>query len=529
MTELRYSAGAAVALVAVLQGCQCSEPIPTTFFRELAYAPDGRSLILSANDGVYLAHPPSNTPHKATDRECRGPSGLSPSCARSSADGRRIALLTAAGATGGEGSGYDLDEIAVNGAPGIPAEPASEVALSRVAKGVLDAAFSPDGKELVWARAGEAADTIAIEHQGPSGAAELVHAIPLAGGTSGPLETVAIGSWGVAYPRSIAQDVELWYRPFDGRTALSLGILPSSCQGAGFRGCVRSSGDGSTFAWQGKDGGVFHVFLEQKEVDLPLGSGYGFAFSRSGAFMLRMEAMPSASVTRVDTAGVVRRVADAASGELSSDGESIAYLKVESKALGTARLFVGASRNAGRDQDYGAFESPARHPVAPRAMGLLDVEHVFSGDGRFVLVTARGEEAGTAKVIAVNVDTAESKPLASLACDRCCDPSPRGALLVCAPALADAPSGPLGLDLYDLSTGLKTRVADAAVDAQLLADGSGVAVLDYPGKGLPELRVATGDGRVTSLGSALRFAASPTVPELAVISVLGSLSVRALP
>lgn len=524
----RVEASPAVALLWALACSGCSNPMPTTIFRELAYAPGGATLVLAANDGVYVAHPSTASPIRATDRACAGPAGPSPSCARMSADGRRVALLTAKkGASGG----FDLDEVQGNGSPGIPADALSQVSLSRVASGVLDAAFSPDGAELVWARASAAEGAIALDRLSPSGAAaaELVHAVPVEAGAERPLGAFAVGNYGVAYPRPNGGIVELWYQPFDGGPAQELGGLPQGCAGTGFSACVTRSPDGSSFAWQERDGGIFHLFRGQREVDLPLGGGFGVAFSRSGSFLLRMAGTPAgASVTSADTAAVVRRIWDAASAELSSDGESIAYLKVDSKAKKTARLFVGASRHEGADQDLGAFEAPAVHPMVPQALGSLEVAHALTGDGRFVIVTAKGDEAGSAKLVAVEVDTGAQRELGSLACTGCCTAAPAGALVACAPALADA-TGPVAVDLYDPATGLKTAAADAAVDVQPLADGSGVAVLNYPSRSLPDLRVVTRDGRVVSLGTALRFAASPSKPELAIIDVLGKLSVRDLP
>ncbi len=517
---------AAVALGWALALSACKY-LSTTVFRQLTYAPGGATLVLSANDGVYLAHPTSDSPIRATDRDCAGPGGQALSCARMSADGRRVALLTAAkGASGG----FDLDEVQGNGSRGIPADALSEVSLSRVASGVLDADFSPDGAELVFAQAGDADGVVSLKRLAPLGAAvELVHAVKVEAGAERPLAAASVGSFGVAYPRPNAGAVELWYQPFDGGQAQALGTLPLGCSGTGFSGCVTRSPDGASFFWQEKDGGVFHLFREQKQVDLPLGAGYGLAFSASGSFLLRMEGTPAgASVTSADTAAVVRRVWNAASGELSSDGESLAYLAVESQAKNTARLYVGASRHGGADQDFGVFEAPAVHPMATQAMGSLDVVHTFTGDGRFVIVTAKADDSDSAKLVAVEVDTGVQRELGTLACNACCSVAPAGALVACAPGLAGA-TGPVAVDLYDPATGLKTAAADAAADVQPLSDGSGLAVLNIPTGQLPDLRVVTRDGKVTSLGTALGFAASPTAAELAVIDLLGKVSAKVLP
>jgi hypothetical protein len=528
MMRATRKASSAAALLWASCSAGCSTPTVTTFFREVAYAPGGASLVLVANDGVYVAHPPSATPRRATDRACAGPARSRLSCARMSADGRRIALLTAEKSARGV---FDLGEVQGNGGRGIPAEDLDDLKLLRVASGVLDAAFSPDGAELVWARAGAAEGTIALERLSPSGAAvELVHAIPVVAGADAPMGAAVLGTYGVAYPRPNGSAVELWYQPFDGGPAQGLGTLPEGCAGTAFSRCLTRSSDGSSFSWQERDGGVYHVFRGQKEVDLPLGTGYGLAFSRSGAFLLRMAPTPSgASVTSVDTAAVVRRVWNADSAELSSDGESIAYLTVDSKAKNTARLFVGASRHEGVDQDFGAFEAPDVHPMVPQALGVLDVVHAYTGDGRYVIVTAKGDEPGSAKLVSVEVATGEGRALGALSCSGCCMTAPAGALVVCAPALASGGSEPVAVDLYDPATGQRAPAADAAIDVQALADGSGVAVLNMPSGRLPELRVVARDGRVVSLGIAVGFAASPKSQELAIINELGNLSVEPAP
>ncbi|MFN7135830.1 MAG: hypothetical protein ACK4N5_27430, partial [Myxococcales bacterium] len=267
-----------------------------------------------------------------------------------------------------------------------------------------------------------------------------------------------------------------------------------------------------------------------QELVLPLGRGYGFGFTRTGNFALRMDLFPEAAhVQAADTAAVVRTVVPASSAQLSSDGESIAYLRTVSENSGTARLFIGPTRQKDLDHDYDVFEPAQVHPLARMNVGLGDIEHVFSGDGRFVVVNAKGSTDKTAKLISVTAGTSERVELDELSCDTCCFPAPEGSSFVCLPTLTPQPTAPLPIDLYDLQTGKKTRVTDKAVALDFIYDGSGIGVLELKTSSSADLVIAAKDGTVKRVGSAVHFALSPTGPLVAYLSGSGGLTVRTLP
>ncbi|MGI5863028.1 MAG: hypothetical protein ACOX6T_13335 [Myxococcales bacterium] len=512
-----------VALLLALGACRCGDGTAlTTFFTDLRYTRDGRALVLEATDGLYAASPATDDPRRLTAEHCTSSTTYALDCVRVSPDGARVAALLRP-TTEGE---RELDIFELHQ---WRFEDLGEERASKVADGVIDAAYTPDGRELVWVRLNAYETGVAVYRLGPGEVEEeLIAAITLgAGDPADAMGTVVLTSFGVAYPRVIGKELELWLRTFDGEL-LDIGRLPVECAGTALAGCVFPSPDGTSLVWQEEKSGVIHVYRVHRQLDLPLGQGYGFAFSRSGAFALRMGYSPEAAyVQRMDTAALVRG-AEAISAELSFDGETLARLVVESKALGTARLFIGPSRQDGRDNDYGVFTGPPVRPLFGSSVGFAEIDHGFTGDGRYLVVAEKGEGEGMASLVAVNAFTSERLVLGELGCADCCVVAPEGALVVCLPAPSSSVNGAWSIDLYDPATGKRTRASESAIDVQPLNDGSGVAVQQYSGD-IPELLVVTKDGRSASLGATVRFAVSPTGPQIARINSLGSLEVGPLP
>ncbi len=510
-----------LALLLALGACRCGDGTAlTTFFTDLSYTPDGRALVLEATDGLYVASPPTDDPRRLTTEHCTGSTTYALDCVRMAPDGGRLAALLRPEPQGEvdlfELHQWRFDEL-------------GEERAGKVAYGVIDAAYTPDGRELVYVRPKADQTGVAVYRLGPGEVEEaLIPAITLGAGDPGEaIGTVVLTSFGVAYPRVVDGQVELWLRTFDGEL-LDIGRLPAECAGVSLAGCVYPSPDGTSLVWQEAKSGVIHVYRANRGLDLPLGQGYGFAFSRSGAFALRMGFSPEAAyVQRMDTAALVRG-AQAISAELSFDGETLARLVVESKALGTARLFIGPSRQDERDNDYGVFAVPPVRPLFGTSVGLAEIDHGFTGDGRYVVVAEKGEGEGMASLVAVNAFTSERQALGELRCSGCCIVAPAGALVVCTGEPSDAQSVGRPIDLFDPVTGKRTRTTERAIDMQPLNDGSGVAVMQYLGE-IPELLVVTKDGRSASLGDSVRCAVSPTGPQIARITSLGSLEVSALP
>jgi hypothetical protein len=512
---------AAAALLAVLSGCSCGgDESLTTYFTDVRFTPDGRALVLEANDGLYVAAPADEPPRRLNELHCETSAWRALDCVRVAPDGERIAALLAPQQVGGAQL-WELHLWPVRGEGG-----------GLVAGGVLDAAFSPDGGELIWVQPGALAGTAAIWRLGPGAVAEeLVSSFVLeVDDPARALGGVVVSSVGVGYPRQGNDGLELWFRGFDGRYS-DLGRPPKGCAGIRLASCVTVAPDGVSLVWQDEKSGVFHLYRAHQGVDLPLGFGYALGFNDAGTFALRMDYAPAAAyLQRVETGALVRGV-EAVSGELSHDGELLAYLQVESKPLGTVRLFVGLSRREDRDHDYGIFGTPPVRPLFGASMSLGGVDHAFSGDGRYVFVAARSESEAasqSAALVAVDANTSERRELGEIGCSGCCQVLPAGAALVCLPELDGAVSAPVAVDLYDPVTGLKTRASEGAVDVQPFYDGGGVGVLEYLGN-LPELKLVSKDGRAASLGTAVRFALSPTAPQLAVIGALGGVEVRPLP
>ena len=68
-----------------------------------------------------------------------------------------------------------------------------------------------------------------------------------------------------------------------------------------------ANADGSAVAWQDPKSGIIHAYRPLADLDLPLGVGYDFLFSRGGSTVLRLDYGPyQALVQRADTAVVVR-------------------------------------------------------------------------------------------------------------------------------------------------------------------------------------------------------------------------------
>jgi hypothetical protein len=512
-----------IALSLSLPACNCDSLLAV--FSDVAYTSDGRALVLEANDGIYVARPPTDGPQRATDRHCTDSPTHSLDCVRVSSNGRKLAVLSAPRVESGS-KVWDLELIGMGEASDGSNELEEPVS---VAAGVLDAAFSQDARELLWAKPGSAADTVDVYRRASDGSEqELAREISLGGASSSAaLEAIAISAWGIAYPRESEDAVEIWFKPFDG-DSYDLGRLRSDCAGPQFSRCLLAGSDGATLVWQEKDSYVIHAFRAQRQVDLPLGQGYGFAFTRTGSYVLRMNSAPdSANVQNLDTAVVARGIVGALSGELSADGETVAFLKHDSTVLGTSRLFVGASRQDGRDRDCGLFEESEVWPLVAQSMGKPGIDHSMTGDGRFVIVSTKASEEGYANLLAVDTDTCARRTLGAFACNRCCMAAPAGSMLVCLrPPGAGQSSSPI--DLYDPVSGTKTTAGEKVIDLKVLFDGSGVAVLDDRGS-IPEGFLATKDGRVVSMGSALRFALSPQAGQIALLSGLGRLSVGPLP
>ncbi len=524
MAHGRMPAVAVVALLIALQGCNCGkEPGLLAIYTDLTYTNDGRTLVLEATDGLYAAQPPTATPVRLSEMHCGFSKTKSLDCVQIASDGRRAAALINATAKDAPGTAALHLLTLPTGAGG------EGVSDQVIAQGVYGAAFSQDGAELVWGIPGEKSGTMALWRLGPAGGEAFIPEIALTQSEASAMKVVAVTPAGVAYPVASPDAAQLWFKPFDGRPQQA-GRLDLSCRGANFARCVVASSDGATLAWQDKDSGVLHVFRTERQVDLPLGQGYGLSLTRSGNLALRMDVSPdSANVQKLDTALRLRYVANAISGELSADGELLAYQTVDSEALKTSRLFVGSSRTDSQDHDYGVFTQTSLRPLLAGSVGNGAIEHSFTGDGRFVILAAKGPASTSADLISVNVETAEQTLLARYGCSGCCGVSAGGALLVCLPTVSNgSASGPAPVYIYDPFTGLQTQAASKAIDLQYIFDGSGVAVLDYTGE-YPEAVVAYKDGRVTNFGKSLRLALSPATAQIALLTATGGLSVQRLP
>lgn len=512
-----------------LEACECgSVPSVLTVFTDVVFTPDGRALVLEGLDGIYVSVPPTEPPRRATADHCSQSDTGSLDCTRVSADGSKVAVLSRPTRDGT----WSLSQFSIGEQEKKPRNPSpfTDTLPAEVATGVVDAAWSQDGGELVYARPGKDAGTIGVFRLAPGlEEEELVRSINLEKAPASLAgRAFIVTPWGVAYPRRTVDGIEVWFRPYDA-PLFNIGKVRPECGGARFRGCVLATPDGTSLAWQEKDTYVIHVYRTQRQLDLPLGQGYAFNFTRTGMVALRMDLSPdTANVQNVDTAAVVRTVVDAVSAELSPDGETLAYLRQESAFKASARLFIGPSRLEKKDREYDVFEPATIHPLVAQNLSRGNVDHSFSGDGRFLVVSAKNKDASKATLVSLNAGTSEKLELDSVACKDCCIAAPQGALLVCLPALNGEP-GPTPVDIYDLATGKKTAAADKAVDLKFIADGSGVVVLNYKSRTVTEALVVSKTGAVASLGTVARYSVSPVNGQVALLSYSGALTVTQLP
>lgn len=504
----------------------CDSPTLFTIFTALAYTSDGQALVLEATDGIYLASPPDDTPKRMghAKQGCEGAGQYSLGCARIAADGARIALLREMG----------------SGASGVPIwqlwlfeRGSGNSDGTRVAEDIVDAAFTPDGGELLWTKVGEDG-RIALFRLGDDGAEErVVEDIGLgdSDGASDALSALIITSAGVAYTLPGFTGLSLWFQPFGGRAPRELGVLDAACAGSGLTSCHALSHDGVTFAWQESNSSILQIYRSDADLRLPLGSGASFRFSRAGSRLLRF-ANRTAFIHRADTAAVVREIQGASAAQLSADGETLAHLAVVSSGMQTARLKVGPSRQSGSDSDLGLFTAPPHAALWTSVAGSGALPFSFTGDGRFVIAAIRAEAAqpgdDLTALIAVDVNTAEARVLDHPTCSQCCQVAAGGALVLCTPLDAESNGLRVGLDLYDPATGVRTRGADWLLSYRVNREATAVVLTDYSAD-TPELKVVTKSGQVISMGTAYQFALSPTDSQVAYVNRLGKLSVEDLP
>lgn len=512
----------------LLIGCEGERPT-FGFFSDLLYTADGRALVLEGNDGIYIATPPTATPKRVSERHCNESQTQSLDCVRISADGSRLAILSR---RHGDRTApvWDLHQFRIQDAEK-PLLPFKRIEPELVTEDARDAAWSHDGLTLVYAKPGPVQGTVGLFRLAPGNVEEeLVRAVDITNSSNSQGgSALVVTPYGVAYPRRTRDGVEAWFKPWDGKL-LNIGNLRSECGGFSFSLCLVALPDGSGLVWQDSKTFVLNVFRPQQELVLPLGRGYGFGFTQTGNFALRMDLFPDAAhIQQVDTAAVVRSVVPTLSAQLSSDGETIAYLQLESETTGAARLFVGPTREQGRDDDYDVFEPAEVHPLIGMNVGLTEIDHSFSGDARFVVVNAKGSNERNAKLVSVTVGTSERVELGEMSCTSCCMTAPQGSSLLCLPTLSANNQDPLPIDIYDLQSGKRTRVTERAVALEFIYDGSGVGVLELKTSSSADLVVAAKDGTIKRVGSAIRFALSPTGPQVAYISGTGALTVRPLP
>ena len=182
------------------------------------------------------------------------------------------------------------------------------------------------------------------------------------------MDAVIITSAGAAYAKDGFSGLSLWFRPFAPTEERELGVLPDLCRGSGLAGCYAISHDGVTFAWQEALSGILQIYRSDADARIPLGTGSSFRFSKAGSLLLRYSGK-SLFIHRADTGAVVRQIDSVSAGQLSGDGETVAFLNIDSLSLGTGTLAIGPSRQSGRDAVISAFapaESLSAPPVPPR-------------------------------------------------------------------------------------------------------------------------------------------------------------------
>ena len=504
----------------------CETPSLLTIFTALAYTSDGQALVLEATDGVYLASPPDDTPERlgGLEQGCEGDWQYSLGCARIAADGSRLALLREMASDAAGTTTWSLWTFGQN---------AGGTDGRRVARGVLDATFTPDSGELIWTELGEDGQ-VALLRLGDDGAGvPVIDAIGL-GETdsfSDSLSALVITSAGVAYTRRGLFGLSLWFQPFGSGAPRELGMVDATCEGTGLTGCHALSHDGVTFAWQEAQSSILQIYRSDADLRLPVGSGASFRFSRAGSLLLRF-ANRTTFVHRADTAAVVREVQGSSAAQLSNDGETLAHLAIVSSGMKTSRLKVGPSRQSDADSDHGVFTAPLTAPLRASVAGSGELPFTFTGDGRFVIAAVRDEStvpsSQSASIVAIDINTGESRTLDTLACAQCCQAASSGALVLCTPLDPESHGASVGLDLYDPATGQRTHGADSLLSYRVNREGTAVVLIDYAGDA-PELKVIAKSGEVVSMGTAYQFALSPTGNEVAFVNSLGKLSVEALP
>ena len=516
---------AALALTFCLAACD--SPTLFTIFTALSYTGDGQALLLEATDGIYLASPPDDTPKRmgSSKQGCEGAGQYALGCARIAADSARIALLRdmKSSASGTPTWNLWLFERGSGNSDG-----------TRVAEGVVDAAFTPDGAELLWTKAGEDG-RLSLFRLGPEGAEERVlEAIGLgeSDGDSDALSALIVTSAGVAYTLPGYLGLSLWFQPFDQRAPRELGAVAQACAGSGLSSCHALSHDGVTFAWQESESSILQIYRSDADLRLPLGSGTSFRFSRAGSLLLRF-ANRTAFIHRADTAAVVREVQGASAAQLSADGETLAHLAIVSSGMQTSRLRIGPARQSGADSDYGILTAPPMASLWASAAGSNALPFAFTGDGRFVIAaTAQADPAQAdrdqASLIAIDANTGEARVLDNLACSQCCQVAAAGALVLCTPLDPESSGLRVGLDLYDPATGLRTRGTDRLLSYRVNREATAVVLTDNSDD-TPQLKVATKSGQVISMGTAYQFALSPTESQVAYVNRLGKLSIENLP
>ncbi|MDR0966609.1 MAG: hypothetical protein LBM75_08965 [Myxococcales bacterium] len=523
----------AATLCLTMTTTACDIPSPFTIFTALAYTSDGQALLLEATDGIYLASPPDDTPHRLGDSQTpcdRAAGQYALGCARLAPSGDRLVLLR-----GKKEAAADASSAAPTWDLWLFGRGAGGGDGTRVAEGVLDATFTPDGAELLWIRLEPDGDgRPALFRLAEDGSeARVLDAIDLGerDDAAKALSALIITSVGVGHTRASFSGVSLWFQPFGGRAPRELGGVAAFCVGSSLSSCSNLSQDGVTFAWQESSGSLLQLYRGDIDVRLPLGPGVSFRFSRTGALLLRYVSK-TAYVHRADTAAVVRTLQNVNAAQLSADGESLAHLAVVSTGMQTSQLRVGPARQSDADGDYGLLAAPTFSPLWVSVAGSDALPFSFTGDGGFVIAAVDldpdlADEAGGA-LVAMDVRTSEARVLDELSCYQCCQIAQTGALVLCSPPDPTSLEPRVFLDVYDPATGLRTRGADSLIDYEVNRDGTAVVLTDYA-SGTPKLKVITKAGQVISMGTAYKFALSPTENDIAYINEYGKLSFKVLP
>jgi hypothetical protein len=522
------AAEAAWLLVAAssLAGCTCANPFFAAY-TDLVYSKDGSALILHSTAGIYVFRPGLDLGVvKATGRNCSQSKTYSLDCMQASPDAKRLSVL-------GDAVVLPVTEQVTFTLLDVRRSPGGGYDETEVATQVYSAQMAQDGSQVVYTRPSDQPQAIDLWHVGLDGTAtQIVYALPLGDGkVEEVISWIVVTPYGIAYPRLDADgsSIDPWFRPWD-RQGFQIGTLPKECAGTAFPYCVHANADGTAVVWQEKNGSVFHAYRPQADVDLPLGEGYAFSFSSGGSFLLRMDSPEIADIQNLQSAVVERAIGEVSQATLSTDGETLAWLSIDSKVRKTFELHVGLSRREGQDRSLGIFDQPPARPLLGGGIGEAPVGIALTGDARYVIIETPPDEPGPgAALTSVNTDTGEIRLLGSLTCEGCCTVATAGALVACFPTMKNGQlTDAAPVDLYDPGTGTKTRVAEKVILLSPLADGSGVTVLDYPGD-IPDGLIVTKDGQRTDLGGSLRVAASPKLRQVARITELGALSIEAIP